>query len=76
MKLLRDAIKEPEGHSSEYTRPQLQEKYADEYAAQRGRVRNMRFRVVEVEDPVVQTVFETYAILALCTTRFNTFHTT
>ena len=76
MKLLRDAIKEPEGHSSEYTRPQLQEKYADEYAAQRERVRNMRFRVVEIKAPEVQTVFETYAILALCTTRFNTFHTT
>ena len=76
LKLLRDAIGEPEGHSSEYTRPQLQEKYPDEYAAQRERVRKMRFRVVEIEDPVVQTVFETYANLASCTTRFNTFHTT
>ena len=76
LKLLRDAIGEPEGHSSEYTRPQLQEKYPDEYAAQRERVRNMRFRVVEIEDPVVQTVFEPYATLALATTQFNTFHTT
>ena len=75
LKLLRNAV-EPEGHSSQHTRPQLQAKYPDEYAVQRERVRNMRFRVVEIEDPIVQTVFETYAILALCTTRYNTFHTT
>ena len=36
----------------------------------------MRFRVVEIVDPKVQTVFETYAILALDTARYNTFHTT
>ena len=75
-KLLRHAIGEPEGHSSKYTRPQLQEKHPDEYTKQRQRVRNMRFRVVEIEDPEVQTVFETYAILALDTKRYNTFHTT
>ena len=75
-KLLRHEVGEPEGHSSRYTRPQLQEKYPDEYAAQRDRVRKMRFRVVEIEDPLVQTVFETYAILALNTTDYNTFHTT
>ena len=75
-KLLRHVIREPEGHSSKYTRPELQEKYASQYAAQRKRVRNMRFRVVEIEDPVKQTMFETYAILALDTTRFNTFRTT
>ena len=76
LKLLRHEVDELEGHSSQYTRPQLQAKHADEYAAQRERVRNMRFRVVEIEDPIVQTVFETYAILALCTTDYNTFHTT
>ena len=76
LKLLRDAIGEPEGHSSEYTRPELQEKYPDQYAAQRERVRNMRFRVVQIEDPVAQTIFETYAILALDTTHYNSFHTT
>ena len=75
-KLLRHAIREPDGHSSKHTRPELQEKYASQYAAQRERVRNMRFRVVEIEDPLVQTVFETYAILALNTTDYNTFHTT
>ncbi len=36
----------------------------------------MRFRVVEIEDPIVQAMFETYAILALDTTRYNMFHTT
>ena len=75
-KLLRHQVGEPEGHASEYTRPQLQERYPVEYAAQRERVRNMRFRVVAIENPVVQTVFETYAILALDTRKYNTFHTT
>ena len=76
LKLLRDVVGVPEGHSSQFTRPQLQEKYPSEYAAQRERVRNMRIRVVEIVDPIVQTVFETYAILALGTTHYNTFHTT
>ena len=76
LKLLWHEVGEPEGHSSQFTRPQLQEEYPDEYAAQRERVRNMRFRVVEIVDPKVQTVFETYAILALDTARYNTFHTT
>lgn len=76
LKLLRHEVGEPEGHASEYTRPQLQERYPVEYAARRERVRNMRFRVVEIENPVVQTVFETYAILALDTKEYNTFHTT
>ncbi len=76
LKLLREVVGEPEGHSSEYTRPQLQAKYREEYEAQRERVRKMRIRVVEIEDPIVQTMFETYAILALDTTKYNTFHTT
>ncbi len=46
------------------------------YAAQRERVRNMRFRAVEIEHSLVQTMLETYAILALDTTHYTTFHTT
>ena len=75
-KLLREAIGEPEWHSSKYTRKALQDKYPQEYAKQRQRVQNMDIRAVEINDPLIQTVFETYAIIALGTTRYNTFHTT
>ena len=74
LKLLREAICDPKSHK--YTRAELQEKYPDLYEAQRERVRNMRFRVVEVEDFAVQYVFEAYVILALCTRRYNSFKTT
>ena len=36
----------------------------------------MTVRVVEIEDQQCQAIFETYAVLALGTTRYNTFHTT
>ena len=75
-KLFREAIGEPEGHSSKYTRRQLQDQYPEEYASQRQRVRSMRIRAVEINDPLVQTVFEIYAIIALGTTHYNKFHTT
>ena len=75
-KLLREAVGEPEGHRSSKTRKELQELHPREYEEQRLRIRNMTVRVVEIEDQRVQAVFETYAILALGTTRYNTFHTT
>ena len=75
-KLFREALGEPEGHSSKYTRRQLQDQYPEEYASQRQRVRSMRIRAVEINDPLVQTVFEIYAIIALDTTHYNKFHTT
>ena len=75
-KLFREAIGEPEGHSPKYTRRELQDEYPEEYAKQRQRVQNMQIRAVEINDPIVQTVFETYAIIALGTTRYNACHTT
>ena len=75
-KLFREAIGEPEGHASKYTRKQLQDQHPEEYARQRQRVRSMRIRAVEINAPLVQTVFEIYAVIALDTTRYNKFHTT
>lgn len=43
------------------------------FGEQKERVRNMLVRVVEVEDPIEQTIFEVYAALALDTTRYNNF---
>ena len=74
LKLLREAI--GDSNSRKYTRSELQEKYPDLYEAQREKVRNMRFRVVKVEDSALQYVFEAYVIFALCTTRYNSFETT
>ena len=74
LKLLREAICDSNSHK--FTRSELQEKYPDLYEAQREKVRNMRFRVVKVEDFALQYVFETYVILTLCTTRYNSFKTT
>ena len=75
-KLFREAIGEPEGRSPKYTRKELQDQHPEEYANQRQRVRNMRIRAVEINDPLVQTVFEIHAIIALGTTHYNKFHTT
>ena len=75
-KLLRKAIGEPDGHVSNQTRKELQELHSEEYAKQRRRIRNMTIRVVEIEDQQHQAIFEIYAILALGTTRYNSFHTT
>ena len=77
-KLLREAVRNPESHQSgkSKTRKELQELYPREYKEQRLRIRNMTVRVVEIECQRVQAVFETYAILALGTTLYNTFHTT
>ena len=75
-KLLREAIGEPESHQSNKTRKELQELHPKEYEEQRLRIRNMTVRAVDIEDQLVQTIFETYAILALGTTQYNTFHTT
>ena len=75
-KLFREAIGEPEGHSSKYTRKELQDQHPEEYANQRQRVRSMRIRAVEITDPLVQTVFEIYAVIELGTTHYNKFRTT
>ncbi len=75
-KLLLEAIGEPGSHRSSAPREELEDLHHEEYAEQRRRIRDMTVRVVEIQDQRVQTIFETYAILALDTTRYNTFHTT
>ena len=69
-KLYREAIGNPPG-----TRQQVQALDPAEYERQRQRVRSMTIRAVEVTDQRIQTVFETYVVLALDTTRYNTFET-
>jgi len=39
------------------------------------RVSRMSVRAIEIDNQVIQTLFETYAILALKTTEYNDFHT-
>ena len=75
-KLLLEEIGEPGNHRSSAPRKELEERHSEEYAKQKHRIQNMRVRVVEIEDQRVQTIFETYAILALDTTLYNTFYTT
>lgn len=45
------------------------------FAAALGRVRDMDVRFIEIEDPVVRTVFEIYASRALETDEFNSWET-
>lgn len=79
LKLLRKKLGLPGGHNDKYTRTQLQEKYGDEYRAQRELIRSMEIRAVEIADQRTQAIFESYAILALGTDGpkgYNDFHTT
>jgi len=39
------------------------------------RVSKMSVRAIEIDDQIIQTIFEVYAILALKTTEYNDFHT-
>ena len=43
------------------------------FRQQKERVRHMQVRVVKVDDPIEQTIFEVYATLALGTERYNHF---
>ncbi len=71
-----DGVGEQGGHSSELSRQDLQEKYEDKYQEQRKRIREMEVRTVEIDDQRVQAVLEIYSILALGTTKYNSFQTT
>jgi hypothetical protein len=60
------------------TREQVQAlpEFAPFFAAAKGRVRRMEFRIVEINDPAVSTVFEVYASIAMRTEgEFNLFET-
>ena len=71
-----EEVGEQGGHASQLSRQDLQKKYEDNYKGQRQRIREMEVRTVAIEDQKVQAVFEIYAILALGTTKYNSFHTT
>ena len=75
-KLMLEEVGEQGGHASQLSRQDLQKKYEDNYKGQRQRIREMEVRTVAIEDQKVQAVFEIYAILALGTTKYNSFHTT
>ena len=75
-KLMLDGVGKQGGHSSELSRQDLQEKYEDKYHEQRNRIREMEVRTVEIDDQRVQAVLEIYSILALGTTKYNSFQTT
>ena len=68
--LYREKLGNPEGK-----REEVQAMDPPEYERQRQRVGAMTIRAVEIEDPWVQAVFEIYAVLALGTTKYNTFET-
>ena len=68
--LYREKLGNPEGK-----REEVQAMDPPEYERQRQRVGAMTIRAVEIEDSWVQAVFEIYAVLALGTTKHNTFET-
>lgn len=70
-KLLREALKNPEG-----TAGKIEGTYREEFRRQRERVRAMTFRAVEIPSQLEQALFETYAILEMGTApRYNDFQT-
>ena len=75
-KLMLEEVGEQGSHSSKSSRQDLQKKYENKYKGQRKRIREMEVRGVTIEDQKVQAVFEIYAILALGTTKYNSFQTT
>ena len=64
------------GHSSKLSRKDLQEKHEAVYTEQRRRIREIEVRAVEIGEQRIQAVFEIYAVLALGTTKYNSFQTT
>ena len=75
-KLMLEDVGEQGGHSSKFSRKELQDKHREVYTRQRERIRGMEIRAVGIEDQRLQAVFEIYAVLALGTTNYNSFQTT
>ena len=61
-RLLREQL-----HGAVGTAKEIEEAHAEEFRAQRERVRAMTFRAVPIDDQLTQTLFEIYAILELGT---------
>jgi len=45
------------------------------YLEAKARVSKMPVRVIEINDPIVQTLFEVYAVMCLNTREYNDFDT-
>ena len=73
--LLQEKLGVQTGHGAPLTREAFAEAHKAGFIEQKRRVRKMEVRAVEVEDSVVQTIFEVYAALTLGTTRYNSFDT-
>lgn len=71
----REAIKA--GINISLTRKQLETNpaFAKLYLKAKERVSKMPVRVIQIDDPIMQTLFEVYAALALETKKFNDFNT-
>lgn len=74
-KLLQEHLGVPIGHEAERTREELAKGNEGAFRRQKQRVRDMTVRAVEVTDSEVQALFEYYAIIALNSTRYNSFDT-
>lgn len=59
------------------TRKQLEinPTFAELYLKAKERVSKMPVRVIQIDDPIMQTLFEVYAVLALETKEYNDFKT-
>lgn len=71
----REALKG--GMNIQMTRTQLQvdPAFSKLYLKARARVARMPVRVIEINDPIVQTLFEVYAVIYLNTREYNDFDT-
>jgi len=49
--------------------------FASLFSKAKERVSRMSVRVIEIDDPIIQTLFEVYASIALKTTEYNDFDT-
>jgi len=71
----REAIKK--GMNVQLTRSQLEvaPAFSKLYLKAKARVAKMTVRVIEINDPIVQTLFEVYASMCLDTREYNDFDT-
>lgn len=70
-----EAIKE--GINTNVTRKQLEadQTFAMLYLKAKDRVSKMSLRAIEINDPIMQTIFEVYAAMCLNTKEYNDFDT-
>ena len=63
--------------SHSFTRREMEKdpKFIKEFKNAKARVRSMSYRVIEITDPIIQTIFEVYCALELKTKKYNNFET-